>query len=88
MMSEYRALRAGTHFLLGLIVFGKLLCPPTNGEEEDIGFSANNVGVGVHVAIGVGLGIGVGMTNSSFEPVDGIPPTLHGYIIGTSFRAD
>ena len=62
-----------TVFLTTLIMF------PTR-DEGDLGFSADPVGVGVDVPLLV--------PTVSLEPVGGISPNLHGYIIGTSLRAD
>ena len=46
----------------------------------------------IGVCVGVGSGVGVGMTYSCTHDISGtsnvIPPNLHGYVIGTSLRAD
>ena len=58
-----------------------IIMSPTKCEEGHIGFSADPVGVGARV------GVTELVPTVSLEPVDGIPPNLPGYIIGTSLRA-
>ena len=64
-----------------------MIMSPYKGEGGNIGFSVDPVGVGVRVSVGVRVTDSCTL-DISLEPVDGIPPNLPGYIIGTNLRAD
>ena len=54
------------------------------GEGGHTSFSEDPDGVSICVSIGVTILVGT----ISLELVLGIPPNLHGYIFGSSLRAD